>query len=151
MMKCARLPHTVAKHALWQDSVLGMATIVDRVELAETYVDDDEQRLDDLLARYGDVLEGMSFREIKRFIESTHEIYVINAREATTILTQLGLAPAPALAMALGASFESISLNLERMDLIDTGAIFIYHYPTEDQLPVKEGVFRKSDGWRNLA
>ncbi|MCG8349705.1 MAG: ABC transporter substrate-binding protein [Chloroflexales bacterium] len=107
---------------------------MDRVELAETHVDDDEQRLDDLLARYGDVLEGMSFREIKRFIESTHEIYVINAREATTILTQLGLAQAPALAMALGASFESISLNLERMDLIDTGAIFIYHYPTEDEL-----------------
>lgn len=125
---------------LWQDSFVDVATVVDRVARAEAYIEDYEQRLADLRSRYGDVLEGTTFSEVKSFIESRNEIHVINGRAATTILTQLGMVQAPELEMELGANFASIFLSLERMDLLDADAIFIYHYPTQDELQEVEAI-----------
>ncbi|NOK63320.1 MAG: hypothetical protein GFH27_549361n45 [Chloroflexi bacterium AL-W] len=123
-----------------QDSLVDVATVVDRVAPAEIYIEDYEQRLADLTTRYDDVLEGATFSEVKSFIEARNEIHVINGREATTILTQLGMVQAPALERERGMNFESIMLSLERMDLLDTDTIFVYHYPTEDELQEVEAI-----------
>ena len=124
----------------WQDTLVDVAIVVDRVMQAEAYIEDYEQRLADLATRYADVLDGTTFSEVKSFIEARNEIHVINGTEATTILTQLGMVQASALEQELGLNFESIMLSLERMDLLDADAIFVYHYPTDDELQEVEAI-----------
>ncbi|MEM8534823.1 MAG: ABC transporter substrate-binding protein [Chloroflexota bacterium] len=124
----------------WQDTLVDVARVVDRVMQAEAYIEDYEQRLTDLATRYDDVLNGTTFSEVKSFIEARNEIHVINGREATTIFTRLGMVQAPALEQELGLNFESIFLSLERIDILDADAIFVYHYPTENELQEVEAI-----------
>ena len=117
----------------WQDNLRLVAGVVGKTEKAEAWISAFEQRVTTLANTYCEAIAGTTYTTMF-YRPDRRQVDLAVGHDIDLVFRQIGLTRPPEQAKIVGKQGDGVrvTISLERLGLIDTDIIFIYHfdYPT---------------------
>ena len=114
----------------WQESLRLVAKVVNETARAEAWITAFEQRVATLANTYRDAIAGTTYTTTF-YRPGQRQFHMIADHDLDQVFQQIGLTRPPehsTLNQVIAGGLRRGDISLERLDLIDTDLLFIYHY-----------------------